>query len=209
MAVSRARTTTEADKAAQAPEPVVRRALPARHLCTVDEYYRLSELGLLAPDRRTELIDGEIFDMPSIGPGHAGTVEGLGDLLRDRLGSRAFVRSQNPVHLGLRAEPQPDIAVVRRRDDYYRSGHPTPDDVFLVVEVADSTLTFDRKTKVPLYARAGIREYWIVDLIHAEIMVHRDPERSRYRSMRAFKHGEVIAPLAFPDVSIAVTDVLG
>jgi Uma2 family endonuclease len=206
MAVSRARKPAEAE---QAPEPVVRRALPARHLFTVDDYYRMSEIGVLPPDQRTELIDGEIYDMPSIGPGHAASVEQIADLFRSLLGQTASVRSQNPVRLSLRGEPQPDIAIIRRRDDYYRSGHPTPEDVLLIVEVADSTLTYDRKTKAPLYARAGITEYWIVDLNHREIIMHRDPERSRYRAMRAFKAGESIVPLAFPDVLLAVSDLLG
>ena len=184
-------------------------ATPSRHLFTVDEYYRLAEVGVLTATDRVQLIDGEIIDMPPIGPGHSSSAERVNTLLRSRLGASVQVRGQNPVRLGPRAEPEPDVAVVRYRADFYRSSHPTPADVFLVVEVADSTLAFDRDTKAPMYSRAGIAEYWIVDLVNEQILVHRDPSATGYRSVVALRRGDVVQPLAFPDLSIAVDDILG
>jgi Uma2 family endonuclease len=199
MAVSRARKKS----------PPLEVVPPTKRLFTVHEYHRMGEAGILTEDDRVELIHGEIIVMPPIGPEHAGSVDGLGDFLRSKLGPTVIVRGQNPLHLGLRSEPEPDLAVVLRRDDYYRSAHPTAEDVLLVIEIAESSLTYDQKTKSRLYAKAGIQEYWIVDLIHREIVVHRDPSRSRYRTVQQIKPGDTIAPLVFPDVSLAVADLLG
>lgn len=185
------------------------RALPAPHLFTVDEYYRMAEIGLLTEDSRVELIDGVIIDMPPIRPGHSGNVIWFTDAFRELLGGLAQLSIQNPVRLGLRVEPQPDVMLLRPRADHYRTSHPGPEDVLLLVEVADSSLTYDRKTKARIYARAGIADYWIVNLVGSALEVHRDPARSRYRSVQVLKHGDVLHPLAFPDVSIAVSDILG
>jgi Uma2 family endonuclease len=210
VAVSGTRRTAQSHQGPRTDNAAgLKRALPAPHLFTVDEYYRMAEAGILTEESRVELIDGVIIDMPPIGPEHAGSVDGLGDLLRASFGGRVIVRSQNPVHLGLRSEPEPDFALLRRRDDYYRKVHPLPDDIYLLIEVSDSTLRHDLKTKASLYARAGIQEYWIVDLIHRVIVVHRDPSRSRYRSVQQIQPGDTVAPLAFPDVPLAVSDLLG
>jgi Uma2 family endonuclease len=168
----------------------------------------MAEVGILTEDDRVQLIRGEIIDMPPIGPGHAGSVEGFGDALRSAFGEAASVRTQNPVRLASGSEPEPDLAVVRPRDDYYRSGHPVAADVYLVVEIADSTLTYDRVTKAHLYAEDSIPEYWLVNLIDDEILVHRDPSPTGYRTIRACKRGDTIRPMAFPDIGIAVSDVL-
>jgi Uma2 family endonuclease len=137
---------------------------PRPHRLTVDDYYRMGETRILAPDARVELIDGEIFDMAPIGTRHAGAVEHLSCLLRLAGGQLAHVRTQNPVRLGPYSEPQPDIALVRPRDDFYKSAHPSATDVFLLVEVSDASLTFDRAVKAALYAGHGIPELWVVDL---------------------------------------------
>ena len=178
------------------------------HLFTVDDYYRMAESGILREDDRVELIDGEIIAMAPIGPGHAATVEDLGDRLRAVLPASARLRSQNPVHLGLRAEPDPDLVIVKRREDGYRTEHPQPADVLLLIEVADSSLVYDRQTKAPMYARAGIPELWIVNLIDRAIEVYRDPSPVGYQTVTVARRGEDLQPLAFPDVSIAVSDVL-
>lgn len=189
------------------PAPL-ERVLPAPHLFTVDEYYRMADIGLLTEDSRVELIDGVIVDMPPIGPGHASSVDRLGDRFRGWLGGGVIVRSQNPVRIGPRSEPEPDLVVVPRRDDYYVSGHPTPPDVLLLVEIADSSLDYDRKTKARLYARAGVVDYWILNLIANEVIVHRDPVGSRYRSIQVLRPGDTIRPVSFPEVEIAISDVL-
>lgn len=183
-------------------------ANPARHLFTVDDYYRMAESGILHEDDRVELIDGEIIDMAPIGPGHAGTMDQLDDSLRLLTSGRSRIRVQQPILLGERTEPGPDLVLVRPREDYYRGGHPGPQDLYLVIEVAESSLTYDRQTKAPLYARAGIPELWIVNLIDHVIEVHREPSADGYRAVTVARRGDSVQSLAFPDVSIAVSDLL-
>jgi Uma2 family endonuclease len=189
--------------------PAAENTGPAPHLFTADEYYKMGEAGVFAHDVRVELIDGVIYDMPPIGPEHAGSVDALGDGLRDALGRSVIVRRQNPLHAGDRSEPQPDLMIVRYRKDYYRAEHPTPDDVLLIIEVADSSLAFDRTTKGSAYARAALREYWILDLVHHELIVHRVPRDGQYQRIERLTRGDSITPIAFPDVTIAVADLLG
>ena len=137
---------------------------PTRRRLDVDAYYRMGEAGIIGPDDRTELIDGEIIDMAPIGSGHSGTVSFLTRGLVMACGDKAIVSVQNPIRLDPFNQPQPDLAVLRSRDDFYTSALPGPADVFLVVEVADSSVAYDRTVKLPLYARFGIPEYWVVDL---------------------------------------------
>jgi Uma2 family endonuclease len=175
---------------------------------SVADFYRMGEVGLIAPGERIELIDGELVKMPPIGPGHAGCVDEFADLLRARLPASVIVRTQNPIRLHDQAEPEPDIAVVVRRPGYYRAGHPTPSDVLLVIEVADSTLAYDLGIKAPLYAAAGIAEYWIVNLTGQQVIVFREPKDGQYQSEQALTAGDAVRPLAFPEVSIPTSDVL-
>ena len=153
---------------------------PRRHRITVEQYYRMGDVGLFAPDERVELIDGEIVDMAPIGASHAYWVERLGTALITALGSRAIVRTQLPVRLDSISEPQPDIAVVAPRADHFRSAHPTAADVLLLVEISRSTLRFDREVKAPLYARNGVPELWVVDANANELHVHREPRDGVY-----------------------------
>src|SRR3954452_11821247 len=187
MAVSRARKSPS-----RSPLKVV---APTKRLFTVHEYHKMGEAGILTADDRVELIDGEIVVMPPIGEGHFGHVNRFTDAFYAFRG-RAVIHIQNPVRLGLKSEPEPDVVLLRFREDFYAGKFPEPEDVLLLVEVADSSLTYDHQTKVPLYAKAGIQEYWIVDLGHGEIVVHRDPSRGRYRSVQQLKQGNSIAPLA-------------
>lgn len=159
---------------------------PRRHRLSVADYYRMAEVGILRPDERVELIDGEIIDMPPPGSLHAGTVDLLLEQFRTAVGNAAIVRVQNPIGLGAFSEPQPDIALLRPRADYYRSAHPGPNDVFLIVEVADSSVRFDRDTKVALYARHGIPEVWLVDV--------RARQLTRYRSARQGAYTRIDRP---------------
>lgn len=137
---------------------------PRRHRISVEHYYRMAEVGVFAPDERVELIDGEIVDMPPMGPRHAGKLARLVDILSAAVLGRGMVRVQLPLRLGDASEPQPDIAVVLPRADYYEQQHPGAADTFLTIELSDSTLRFDRDVKAPLYAEHGVPESWIVDL---------------------------------------------
>lgn len=158
---------------------------PRRHRITVEHYYRMAEAGLFAPDERVELVDGEIVDMPPIGSRHAATAAQLADLLTAAVGNHAMVRTQWPVRLSDDTEVQPDLSVVRAREDYYRTRHPVAADVLLLVEVSDSTLRYDREVKVSLYARCGIPEVWIVDLHGEQIHFYLTPAEGRYVTVSA------------------------
>ena len=181
----------------------------ARHRFTVDEYHRMAEVGLLHEDSRVELIDGEIVDMSPIGHRHAVRVAYLSQLFPERLGRLAFVWAQNPIHLFGHAEPQPDVALLRPRADFYAGKRPDAGDVLLVIEVADSSLEYDRRVKAPLYARHGIAEYWLVNLVEGHVAVYRDPAPNGYRSVHIARPGEELHPLAFPDLVLAVDEILG
>ena len=183
---------------------------PTRRRFTVDEYYRMAEAGILGEDDRVELIDGEVICMTPIGPRHAGYVDRLTRRFLQSLGDRAQVRVQNPVRLGEHDEPEPDVTLLRPRPDDYTTRHPTPEDVLLVVEVADSTLDFDRRTKARRYAEHGIPELWIVDANpkRRRIFVYRDPAPDGYRTVQVVRRGERLAPLAFPDGALSVGEIL-
>ena len=181
---------------------------PTRRLFTVHEYHKMGEMGLLTQDERIELIEGEILVMPPIGEGHFGNVNRFTDQFYVFRG-RAVIHVQNPVRLGLRNEPEPDVTLLRYREDFYSGKFPEPEDVLLLVEVADSSLGYDRNTKLRLYAEAGIVEYWIVDLVHSELIVYRDPSDGEYRSMQRLSRDQTVAPVAFSDVPLAVSDLLG
>ena len=180
-----------------------------RRRFTVCEYYQMAKAGILTEDDRVELIDGEIVEMSPIGRRHAACVDRLTRWFVDHFGHAAQVRVQNPIHLDEHNEPQPDIALLRPRADYYASGHPTPADLLLVVEVAETSAALDRRVKLPLYARSGIPEVWLVDLDQEAIVAYRDPTASGYRTALTAPRRERLAPLAFPDRPLAVGDVLG
>jgi Uma2 family endonuclease len=154
--------------------------LPRRHRLTVADYYRMAEVGILAPDARVELIDGEIIDMAPPGSLHAATVHRLLEVLVRAVESRASVLVQNPMRLSEHSEPQPDLALLRRREDFYAEHHPRAADVLLIIEVAHTSLHFDRDTKIPLYAGNGIAEVWLVDLRARRLVRHRAPQQGLY-----------------------------
>jgi Uma2 family endonuclease len=181
----------------------------ARRRFSVDDYSRMAEAGILGEDDRVELIDGEVIEMPPIGPEHAGGVRRLATLFRRAIGDAAIVDVQNPVRLDEHSEPVPDLALLRHRHDLYASSHPTPEDVLLLVEVAKATVEYDRRVKAPLYARAGITEYWLVDLNRDVVVVYRGPHAAGYSVERAHRRGEQISPLAFPHLQLSVADLLG
>jgi Uma2 family endonuclease len=181
----------------------------ARRRFTVDEYYRMGRTGILKEGDRVELIGGEIVQMPPIGPGHAANVARCTQSLVRRFSDVANVTVQNPVRLDKFNEPVPDLALLRLRSDFYAERHPLPQDVLLLVEVADTTLGIDRRVKVPLYARAGIPEVWLLDVRRRPIYVYRDPSGGGYQVTLTVRPGESLNPLAFPDRAFDVAELLG
>ncbi|MDB6088127.1 MAG: Uma2 family endonuclease [Gammaproteobacteria bacterium] len=179
----------------------------SRHRITVDEYYRMAEVGLLAPDARVELIDGEIIDMAPIGSRHGGTETQLLELLYAAVGARAMVRSKLPVRLSNWSEPQPDVSVVKRRQDYYKTAHPTAEDVVLIVEVSDTSLHHDLTVKASLYARHGIPEVWIIDLDAEQIHFFRSPSGETYTEVSADKTPGLVTLAMLPDVTVDLTGI--
>ena len=156
-----------------------------RHGLTVDDYYRMAETGVLAADARVELIEGELIDMAAIGTRHAATVKRLIRLLTQAVGERAIVSVQDPLRLSNRTEPEPDLTLLKPRDDFYAGGAPTGPDALLVIEVADRTSNYDRRIKAPLYARHGVPELWIVDLDAGCLRILRAPQDGEYRDVTA------------------------
>jgi Uma2 family endonuclease len=181
----------------------------ARRLFNVAEYYRMAEAGIFSEDDRVELIEGEIAQMTPIGSGHAGRVLRIGTLFSRQVGDAALVNVQNPIRLGDFSEPQPDVALLRPRDDFYAQGHPTPADVLLLIEVADTSLAYDRGVKAPLYARARIPELWIVNLLEDLIEVYTDPVDGAYRQVRRARRGETLSMHSPPGVALSVAAILG
>ena len=183
----------------------------ARTRCfTVDEYHRMGEAGILTEDDRVELIAGEIIERTPVGPLHAATVARLHRLFVERLGPRAVVWGQNPVRLAAEgSEPQPDLALLRPRPDHYAGALPEGADVVLLVEVMDTSAAYDRRVKLPLYARAGIAEVWLVDLDARTLEVHRAPQRGVFGETHIAEREGTLAPAAFPDVAFAVAELLG
>jgi Uma2 family endonuclease len=183
-------------------------AVLIRRRFTVAEYYCMGEAGILKPDERTELIEGEIIVMPPIGPAHSAGGSRAERTLHERLGRRAIIRSQNPVRLPDDSEPQPDIVLARMDPEDYRAAHPRPEDIYLVVEISDTTLISDREKKLPLYARAGIPETWLMNLPDDRIEVYRDPASEGYRSITLVPRDGAVSPIAFPDVTIPCAEML-
>ena len=180
---------------------------PQRYRVDVQEYLRMGEAGVFGPDTRLELIEGEIIEMAPIGSPHAGTVIVLTRLFIELAGNKAMVSVQNPLTVGKRSVPQPDLALLKPRADSYRRSHPTANDVLLVVEVADTSLAFDTGTKVPLYAKAGIVEAWVVDLEDHVIRVFRDPSAKGYQTSFTASGDQKIGALALPRISISAGDL--
>ncbi|MFZ4791589.1 MAG: Uma2 family endonuclease [Candidatus Competibacteraceae bacterium] len=182
---------------------------PIRHRWTVSDFQRLSETGLLAPDARLELIEGELFEIAPIGCFHAGTVGILDRLFARAVADTAIIHVQNPILLGDGSEPQPDLLLLRPHPDYYLSEHPQAKDVLLLIEVSDSTVAFDRKTKVPLYARHGIPEVWLVvgpQRRHIEVYRDPQPEIGSYQTRLRLRQGR-LTPVLLPEVEIRLSEV--
>lgn len=181
---------------------------PRRKL-TADEYQRMGEAGIFGEDERVELLDGELYAMPPIGDDHVGRIISLDYFLNRRVGERAFVSIQNPIRLSDYSEPEPDVALLRPRDDFYGGGRIQPQDILLLIEVARSSLDFDRLEKLPRYAAAGIIEVWIANLVARRIEVYREPRGDCYAFTQILGPGEFVSPVTLPDVVLGVDEILG
>ncbi len=180
-----------------------------KRLFNVREYHRLADAGILSEDDRVELIAGEIVEMSPIGSRHAACVRALQELVQEKLRRTAQVSVQNPIQPDEHSEPQPDVALLKPRKDRYAHAHPKPADVLLIIEVAETTIDYDRTVKLPLYAGAEIPETWIVDLNQQVIEAFSAPRDGRYHASRKFKRGETVSSTSLPSLSLSVDEILG
>lgn len=174
---------------------------------TVDEYTRMRETGILTEDDRVELLDGEIYEMSPVGPLHVALVNKLNKLLGKQVGERGIISIQNPIRISVYGEPQPDIAILQPRADFYTEALATPDDILLLIEVADTTLEYDREHKLPLYAQAHIREVWIIDVHSQMIEQYTQPSQGIYTQVTRVLPGNTITASTLADIRFT-TDVL-
>jgi Uma2 family endonuclease len=179
-----------------------------RRRFTAAEYHRMAEVGILTANDRVELVQGEIVQMTPIGRRHAACVASLNRLLGTAVGGRALLWPQNPITLSNDTEPQPDVVLLRPRPDGYAEDDARPEDVLLLIEVAETSHPYDRLVKLPLYARAVIPEVWIVDIPGATMEVHREPRADGYARAERVGRGRTVSPQAFPDVTVSVDAIL-
>lgn len=180
----------------------------AQYLFNVDEYHQLIEVGILGPEDRIELIHGELTMMPPIGPEHSSYTRRLTNLLPRKLPDNVVLQMNEPVTIAPGSEPQPDAAIVKAKPDNYRKAHPTPKDVLLIIEVADSSSNFDNKVKGKLYGKAGIPEYWIIETAENLVRVFTDPSKEGYRTIREFHRGDKVKCGTVPQLQLTVDDLL-
>lgn len=180
-----------------------------RHKFNRQDYHHLLEVGVLQPGDRVELIQGEIIQMSPISSLHAAHVNRLNYLFAQKFGSQVLIAVQNPVILDDYSEPQPDIALLRPREDFYAAGHPQVEDIFLLVEVANTTLEVDRQIKIPLYASSGIQEVWLVNTRDQSLEVYRCPLGNTYQEVQVLNAEARVKLLALPLVELAVAEILG
>lgn len=173
-----------------------------RRRFSVEDFHKMAEAGLFAEDKRVELLAGNVYERTPVGRRHAAVVAKL--VARLSLGERALLWVQNPLQLPPFGEPEPDVALLRYSERFYELEVPKPRDVLLLIKVSDSTLNFDRRVKLPVYAEAGVPEYWIVNLVYDRTDVFRNPHGNDYRTTFSVPFGLPLSPLAFPDFSLAL-----
>ena len=177
-------------------------------LWTVEEYHQMAEAGIFHPEERVELIAGQIIRMSAKGTAHTATVRRTAKVLRNLLENQAEIYTQDPIQLDDFSEPEPDVAVVRLDPLDYADHHPTPSEVYLIIEVADSSFKYDRETKAKVYSKSGIADYWVLDVIDRKLHVFREPTQEGYQSEVIFSEGASVSALQFPDVAIALQAML-
>jgi len=177
---------------------------PPRFRFTVRQYHRMIESGILHEDDRIELIEGELHAMPPINSAHAGKTKRLNRLLSNLVGDAAIVSVQDPLVLGDRSEPQPDLMLLRPQADFYETANPQPEDVLLLIEVADTSLEYDRGVKIPLYGKNGVPEAWLLDLQRKRLEIHLDPGPVGYRKILLPDAGQLVSPSLLPGVEMSI-----
>ncbi|MBD2457814.1 Uma2 family endonuclease [Nostoc sp. FACHB-87] len=180
-----------------------------RHKFTVPQYHKMIESGILTEDDRVQLIRGEIVEMSPIGTKHAACVKCLNKILSTKLRDRVLIAIQDPVELNDNSQPQPDVALLKPRDDFYADAHPQPQDILLLIEVADSTIIYDREEKIPLYAEANIIAVWLIDINEQVVEVYQQPTATGYQHIQKFSGGEILSIPGFSDVTITVNEIFG
>jgi Uma2 family endonuclease len=175
---------------------------------TVQEYDRMSQMGILDSDERTELIAGQIVIMTAKGTPHVLTLQLIASSLQVQLNNAALIRTQDPIRLDDFSDPEPDLAIVKGNMFDYADRHPCPEDVYLVVEVADSTLKKDCEVKDKLYARANIPDYWVIDLPNRQVHIFRIPTPTGYASHTILSESQTVSPLAFPSIVLPISSIL-
>lgn len=198
--------TAIATRPRPAPSPPDTGVRPRRW--TRQEFHRATELGLFGPEERLELLDGEVLAKMTQNAPHALAILSAVEVLAAAFGAGNHVRPQMPLILDDESEPQPDVLVVAGTRFDYLASHPKPENVRLLVEVSDTTLRFDRGRKQRAYARAGVPEYWVLNLLHRQLEVYRNPAGSRYRSVTGYSEQETVTPLAAPHATLRVADLL-
>ena len=181
---------------------------PTKHLTNLDEWRRLGEANIFPPESRLELINGEILEMAPIGFSHTGHVIRLLNFFAPLVGNSALINAQNPLQLGDLSEPEPDFMLLKPNADFYSSRHPNANDVLLLIEVADSSLTFDQNQKLRLYALHGIPEYWLLNLNDSSLEVYRKPNGEVYAEKTTLRAGDTLTLSQLPEISIRIADIL-
>lgn len=175
----------------------------------VEEFRKMTEIGILPEESGWEIIDGYLIDKMTIGSKHASVVKRLNRVLTNLVGIQAVISIQDPIHIDNYNEPEPDVVLLAPRDDFYAEGHPTPQDILLLIEVSDSTVEYDRVIKKTLYAEAGIVEFWLVNLKDETIEVYTQPKNGGYYSARILESGESVKATAIENLTLAVEEILG
>jgi Uma2 family endonuclease len=177
-------------------------------LLTVKDYHRMGETGIFDPDERIELLTGQIVKKPVKGPSHSAAVKRVDRLLRSHLAQEVLVQLQDPIQLDDYSEPEPDIALLRPNPTDYEEHHPTVADVYLIIEVSDSTLNRDCEFKADIYAHSGIMDYWVLDIPNRRLHVFREPSQDGYQSRVTLTEGDSIAPLPFAHCILQIAEML-
>jgi Uma2 family endonuclease len=175
-------------------------------LITTTDYHRMADAGILAADEQVELLAGQIIEKMPKGPAHSALCKRLEKLLEHRLGDRVLVRLQDPIQLSPYSEPEPDLAIVHPEPSFYAQAHPTSDQIYWLIEVADTTIDRDLGVKANLYAAAGIADYWVFNITQQQLHIFRDPEANGYQRQLILQGQQSLSPLAFPDCSLTVQE---
>jgi Uma2 family endonuclease len=179
-----------------------------KRLFTVDDYHRMVDAGILHEKDRVELIEGEVLAMSPIGPPHCAAVDRATRAMVNGAGEKAIVRVQAPVQLDRYNQPEPDIVLLKPKEDFYATRHPGPADILLIVEVAQSSIDYDRSVKARIYSRTGIVEYWLADVEQDCVFVFSDPGKNGYRTVRQFSRGQSLTPYLLPNCQVTVDSLL-